>query len=56
MAAQVTNLEAASEVYLASRIFIDEHSTAIEKNYLDQLVADMGVDQDLVAALEEQVA
>ena len=56
LAAQVTNLEAASEVYLASRIFIDEHSTAIEKNYLDQLVADMGVDQDLVAALEEQVA
>jgi len=56
LAAQVTDLETASEVYLASRLFIGEHSSVTERIYLEQLVAEMGIDAELVKALELQVA
>lgn len=56
LAAQVSDLEAASEVYLASRLFIGDHSSKAEQTYLDELVNDMGVDKQLIDALEEQVA
>ena len=51
LAAQVPNLEAASEVYLASRLFIGDHSSVTERMYLEQLVAEMGLDSDLVRSL-----
>ena len=52
----MTDLETASEVYLASRLFIGEHSSVTARIYLEQLVAEMGIDAELVKALELQVA
>lgn len=56
LSAQVNDLEAASEVYLASRLFIGEHSSVTERMYLEQLVAEMSLDSDLIKSLETQVA
>ncbi len=56
LAAQVNDMEAASEVYLASRLFIGDHSSTAEQTHLEQLVSEMGVDKKLVDELEKQVA
>jgi len=47
---------AASEVYLASRIFIDDSSSDKEIAYLDELVKSLGLSQELIAELDSQVA
>ena len=56
LAAQVTDFEAASEVYIASRLFIGKHSSLTERMYLEQLVAEMELDSELVESLEAQLA
>ena len=45
----------ASEVYLAARIFIDDESSAAEQTYLNDLVDGLGLNQELVTALESQL-
>jgi len=56
LAQKVSNHSEASEVYLATRLLIDDSSTEIEKQYRDQLVSALGMPSELVTALEAQVA
>ncbi len=56
LAAKVGDIEIASEVYLASRLFIGEHSSVTERMYLEQLVAEMGLNSSLIKSLETQLA
>jgi uncharacterized membrane protein YebE (DUF533 family) len=45
----------ASEVYLAARIFIDDNSE-IERRYLNDLVKELGLSAELIAALDGEIA
>jgi len=56
LAAQVSDLEAASEVYLASRLLIGKESSVTEQMYLEQLTEALGLSNDLIESLELQVA
>jgi len=56
LAQKVSSPTEASEVYLATRLLIDDNSSAQEKRYRDSLVAALGMSGELVAALEAQVA
>ena len=53
--AEVSDAETASEVYLASKLLINLDN-ADEKAYLDELVAALGLDDSLVAELDQAVA
>jgi len=52
---QVDAETTATEVYLASRIFIHKHSSKQEQEYLQQLVDGMKLDSDLVVALDKEL-
>lgn len=53
--ADVSDAETAAEVYLASKLLLNLDN-ADEKDYLDQLVAALGLDDSLVAELDRAVA
>jgi len=46
---------AASEVYLATRMFIDEQSSEVEKAFLDELIKGLGLSAELITELESQI-
>ncbi|MBX2847828.1 MAG: tellurite resistance TerB family protein [Acidiferrobacterales bacterium] len=52
---KVNNQAVASEVYIAARLFIDSESSAAEQSYLNELVIGLGLDEELVAALEAEL-
>lgn len=56
LAAQVSDLEVASEVYLASRLLIGAQSSVSEKLYLEQLSESLSLPDDLIDSLEKQIA
>lgn len=56
LAQLVDDQATASEVYLATRLLIDDDSSAAEKMYRDSLVQALGLSVELVASLEAQVA
>lgn len=53
---RVVNDAIASEVYIATRMFIDDDSSEIELSYLHDLVAGLGLDDELVSALDAELA
>lgn len=55
LAQKVSDPVAASEVYLAARLLIDNKSSQQEQSYLKSLVNALGLHDELVAALEAQV-
>lgn len=55
LSARVSDDAIASEVYLAARIFIDDDSSESELAYLKDLVGGLGINQDLVAALDAEL-
>ena len=56
LAQLVDDQATASEVYLATRLLIDDDSSAAEKTYRDSLVQALGLSVELVTSLEAQVA
>lgn len=56
LAQKVNGQAEASEVYLATRILIDDDSSIKEKMYRDSLVAALGLPNELVASLDAEVA
>jgi len=52
---QVESETAATEVYLATRIFIHKHSSTQEQEYLKELVDGLKLDGDLVVALDKEL-
>lgn len=53
---RVVNDAIASEVYIATRMFIDDDSSEIELSYLHDLVAGLGLDDELVSALDAELS
>jgi uncharacterized membrane protein YebE (DUF533 family) len=56
LAEKVRNEATACEVYLATRIFIDESSSIVEQNYLRDLTDSLGLDDELINKLEAEIA
>lgn len=56
LAQQVDDPVLASEVYLAARLLIDEHSSLPEKMFLEDLVVALGLSHALCAELDRQTA
>jgi len=52
---QVETETAATEVYLATRIFIHKHSSKVEQEYLQQLVDGLKLDSELIVALDKEL-
>ncbi|MFT5571312.1 MAG: uncharacterized membrane protein YebE (DUF533 family) [Cryomorphaceae bacterium] len=46
----------AAEIYLATRLLVDEHSSLPEKMFLEDLVVALGLSHELCAELDRQVA
>ena len=55
LCAQVGDDAAASEVYLAARMFVDDESSAIELAYLKELVSGLELNSNLVSILDDQL-
>ena len=51
----VTSEAEASEVYLATRLFIHKHSSQQEQDYLNNLVAGLKLDSSLIDELDKQL-
>ncbi len=56
LAAQVSSAQAASEVYLATRLIINDLSSSQEQSYLQDLVKHLGISEGLRASLESEVS
>jgi uncharacterized membrane protein YebE (DUF533 family) len=56
LAKKVDDEGTASEVYLAAKILIDDNSSTAEVQYLADLVAGLGMSQQLVAELDKQLS
>lgn len=56
LAGLVGNVAEASEVYLAMRLLIEPTAMGAEKQFKDDLVAGLGMSQELLASLEAEVA
>ena len=52
---RITNDAMASEVYLASRIFIDCDSSDAELDFMNDLISGLGMSEELVAALDAEL-
>lgn len=55
IAKQVEDIAAASEVYIATRLFIDDDSSESEKNYLENLVKSLNLTSELVVTLDKEI-
>jgi len=55
LAQLVSDQSVASEVYLATRLLIDENSSVKEKMYRDSLVAALGLPSELVSSLDAEI-
>lgn len=56
LASMVDDQQAAAEVYLASRIIINQQSSSQEQGYLQDLAQAMGLSKDLQRSLDQQIA
>lgn len=52
----VGNQQQAAEVYLASRLIIDENSSNQERGYLNDLTSELGISPEFRAHLEQQIS
>ncbi|RBP51531.1 tellurite resistance TerB family protein [Arenicella xantha] len=55
LASRVSNVAEANEVYLATRLLISDTATGVEKQFRDELVANLKLSPDLISALEAEV-
>ncbi len=55
LAAQVENMAEATEVYMATKVIIDENSSEKEKTYLAELVKALKIESTLQEELDKQV-
>ncbi len=56
LSSRVSDDAVASEVYIATRMFIDDDSSDLEQTYLKDLVTGLGLNDALVAALDAELA
>lgn len=55
LASKASNKEVACEIYLATRLLIDENSSAVEKEYLNNLKQALQLDEGLIIELEKEI-